>query len=280
MSTTYQLFPFSPDGTDPILERLTWSTDINTGYSGAETRRMLYSAPRYHYEYTLNAQQYSPNGYQRLLSALRSYSGTWLFPLWPHAVDAPALPTIGLDASGAAMYFLRDGTASEVMGGLPSNARQVMPAALGVLTDAIAIDHVTDSLASAKVALETLNYLEVVGPYDTYQGGYPVFNFDCDWSSGAEEDITPDVNTVDYGGLWADEVRHLTRTIALSVYADTHAKQARLRAFLFAVKGSFMSFWAQPPTDSTQTLWRLNSDAVELLYQGPLVTAALTLKQI
>ncbi|KWF99097.1 hypothetical protein [Burkholderia cepacia] len=277
---SYQLFAFAPDASQPLLERLTWSTDIQTGYSGVESRRMLRRAPRYHVEYMLNAHVNNGNGYARVLNALRAYTGNWLVPLWPHAVDAPALPTVGLDAAQSMMYFTAGGLAAEVAGGLPYTARQVMPAAMGLLTDAVAVTHTTDGLASAKVALETLNHLEVVGAYDTYQNGYPVFNFDCDWSSGASETITPDTNPVDFGGLWTTEVRHLTRTVSLTVFADTPAKQARLRAFLFAVKGSYGAFYAQPDTDAAASLWRLNADAVELLYQGGLVTAALTLKQI
>jgi hypothetical protein len=277
---SYAVFDFSPDGTDPILERLSWSTDINTGYSGAETRRMLRSAPRYHYEYLLNAAKYHPNGYDRVLSVLRSYTGTWLFPLWPHAVDAPQMPTVGLNAAASRMYFLANGGGFEVMGGLPPSARAVVPAALGVVTDAIDVSHMTDSFASAKVSLETQAHLEVIAGYDTYRDSYPVFNFASDWSNGASESITPDVNTVDFGGLWTTEIRHLTRTVSLRVYADTPAKQARLRSFLFAVKGAYGPFWAQPEMDAAPSLWRLNSDSVELLYQGPLVTCALTFKQI
>lgn len=278
---TLKTFPYSPEGSQPLLERLTWSTDISLARSGAEHRRRLRTRPRYRYEYTLGISDELTNGYSGLLSDLREYTGDLLVPLWPHASVAPALPTLGLEASGHCLGFYGNGDTVEVLGPAPAGVLELVPLGLGRLVEGRKIGHITDSLASAQVAVELYNHAEVVAPFEDNLDGVPVFDFASDWTSGAEESLQDDENVLDYEGLWQVETRYRTRTFGLSLYLDSPAKIARYRSFLFHVQGAYQPFLANPGVDSEASLWRLNSDAVEILYIAPgLATSKITLKKL
>ena len=278
---TYRLFAFTPERSAPFLERLEWSTDIQTARSGKEFRKRLRALPRYRYEYSLDVHALSSNGHGRILDDLRAYAGTWLLPLWPHASDAPALPTRTLANDSRCLAFFRDGTAVEFTGPAPANATAVTPAALGRLIEARRVQHTTSELANVKVGLALLNHAEVVAPYTNIANGLAVFDFGTDWTDGSDETITPEENVIDYGGIWDAEMRFLTRTVSLDVCLESDAAIATFRSFLFHVQGSLKSFIAHPAQDTAPGTWRLNSDAVEILYIQPgLATARLTLKEV
>lgn len=278
-----KVFAYSPEGSAPLLERLSWSTDTLTARSGAEHRRSLRSRPRYYYEYTLGISAQLANGYAGLLDDLRTYSGDFLMPLWPHASIAPARPTRGLDATGLCLGYYADGSTVQVLGSepVPHGVVELVPLALGRLVDARQIQHTTDSLAQVKVAIELLNHGEVVPAFETNNDGVPVFNFATDWTGGATESLTDDENRLDYDGIWQVETRYRTRTVSLAVFLDSEAEIARHRAFLFRVKGALESFLANPGLDADASLWRLNADSVEILHIAPgLATSQITMKKL
>ena len=279
-----KVFAYTPDGGEPLLERLTWSTDTLTARSGVEHRRALRSRPRYYYEYTLGISNQLTNGYAGLLDDLRQYVGDFLMPLWPHASIAPARPTRGLDATGLCLGYYADGSTVQVLGSepVPPGVVELVPLALGRLVDARRILHTTDSLAQVKVAVELYNHGEVVGPFESNGDGVAVFDFSTDWSGGgADESLTDDENRLDYDGIWQVETRYRTRTVGLSVFLASEAEIARHRAFLFRVRGALESFLANPGLDTDASLWRLNADSVEILYVAPgLATSKITLKKL
>jgi hypothetical protein len=276
-----KVFSYTPEGSEPLLERLTWNTDVLTARSGAEYRRSLRSRPRYHYEYTLGASDELTNGYAPLLVDLRDYTGDFLMPLWPHASIAPARPVAGLDASGLCLGYYPNGVTVQVPGEAPDGVVELVPLGLGRLTDARKITHSTDALAQVKVAIDLYNHAEVVAPFAVNVDGLPVFDFASDWSAGTDESLQDDENVLDYDGIWQVETRYRARTVSLSIFLDSPAEIARFRSFLFAVKGAYLPFLANPGFDQSAGLWRLNSDAVEILYVAPgLATSKITLKKL
>jgi len=278
---TLKTFPHQPAGGAPLLERLTWDTDIQTARSGGEHRRCMRSRPRYSYEFSLDLSDELTNGHAGVLADLRSYRGDWLLPLWVHASGTSAKPTRGVDASGLCLAFYPDGQAVEVLDVVPPSVADVVPAAPGRIVEALRIAHTHHKLASVSVSLELANHAEVVAPFETNADGALVFDFPADWSNGAEENLKDDENRLDYGGLWAVESRYRVRTFSLNVYLHSEAEIARYRQFLFAVQGAYRPFLANPGVDEQASQWRLNSDTVEILYEAPgLAISKITLKQL
>lgn len=277
---TYRVFGYMPDGTQPLLERLSWSTDVIYGSTGQEHRRRLRSRPLYTYEYDVVASDQLAHGYQQLLADMREWQGVFKVPLWPHAVEAPESPTSGLNDAQECLGFPLAGGALEFAGAAPAGVRYVVPAALGMITESRSIQHTTNVFADTSISIDLLNHGETVAPYDRFDSGHAVFDFLSDWSAGAQESLEADRNILDYGGLWVSETRFVKRTVSLEVVLDTPEAWARYRSFLLHVEGRLRSFWCQPGTDSAPRLWRLNTDNVELLYRKGLVTSKITIKQL
>ena len=78
------LFPFSPNWTRPVIERLTWLTDVMASRANVEQRARLRAQPRRSYEYRILTRD--NNERIRLHNRLLAWQGrSYALPVWPDA---------------------------------------------------------------------------------------------------------------------------------------------------------------------------------------------------
>lgn len=83
------LFPFEPNGSDPIEETWTFETDIITAHNDRESRRALRRRPAIKLKYRLTTMDLGESG--RLAGLLwKTTDNRWYVPLWQHAARITA----------------------------------------------------------------------------------------------------------------------------------------------------------------------------------------------
>lgn len=85
------VFPFEPDWSEPVVERLAWATDVLTAYSGAEQRIALRRHPRHQLDYrALPLEARAAAALEALLYGRQAER--FLVPWWPDqsGLEAPA----------------------------------------------------------------------------------------------------------------------------------------------------------------------------------------------
>lgn len=86
------MWPFVPDWSQALTERLEWATDILTSSTGAEQRRALRISPRRYYEARFITAQTDRSHFDMVLAG--NGAGVWALPLWEQmqtlSEDAPA----------------------------------------------------------------------------------------------------------------------------------------------------------------------------------------------
>jgi hypothetical protein len=80
MDITKPLWPFIPNWKDPVIERLSWLTDVLTSTSGAEQRRGLRQVPRRRLEASFLLEGNDRQKFDLLLAA--NANGYWTLPIW------------------------------------------------------------------------------------------------------------------------------------------------------------------------------------------------------
>ena len=260
----YAVLNVQAEGSSGFLERLEWLTEVGKSRDGSEVRVPVRAYPRYRYEYSLPAYD---DATRAILGTLRTHSGLWLAPLWPHITAGANRPAV-LGTEEKMLSLMADGSMLETTGLPAPEAVETMPAALARLTDAPRLTHKRDDLAEARVAFVLVNFQEAVGAWDGATiDGKPVWPFSLDWTDGVEEEVSKDAETVDFGILWEEHVRFTERTHTATVALMGAEELATWRRFLWAVRGQHGEFWMQGPGDAAPTLYRLATDQVETAYR-------------
>ena len=193
--TTPSIFAPLPDFSSPIIERLTWSTDVQISRNGTERRTQWKAVPHYDYEWSTFAL---PGSQDAAALAAQTTPALFSIPLWPHAAvqDVPdlmpcwpsqlnpidsttaALPLVSTligysDGSSPSTFLLVVDSRQNLVweyGGLPANFprdsgtrppfRLVAPCASGYLSASRSASWVTNQLATYKVVANLQPYFE------------------------------------------------------------------------------------------------------------------------
>lgn len=197
-----QVWPFTPNWTDPVVERLSWLTDVQQSETGAELRRAIRLAPRR----TLSCKSLLQGADRTMFNHLAYVRGAEEFyvPIWPDVQQIPqpvfantlTLPcrTEGFDfvAGGMALMLGDSADAMELLQVdqveperlalkrpttklWPAGTR-LYPVRLGFFAELPAVQRKTDTLITAEVSFTLVDPSDLPGllPSSSYRG-LPVF---------------------------------------------------------------------------------------------------------
>lgn len=271
-----QVFPFSPNWRSPVLERLTWMTDVFEARDLTESRTPLRSFPRRHLEYELlevehnasvldallwgwQAKQYVLPMWtdpQRLQSALPAGSGSI-----PVAIDGydfydggravlwqdeqnyelVTIDIIDTDTAGDT-YLNLDGV---TVAAWPVGTR-LYPARLGRINPDTELTRITAAVVRGSVLFELDNSASTnTDDTDTYLG-VPVNTRRPNWASGVNQTYQRKLARFDYelGTVATLDVSELPVTTTSYRYAhENRADIADWRQWLHAREGRYKAFW-------------------------------------
>ena len=90
------MWPFLPDWTEPIEERLEWLTDVLTSGTGTEQRRSIRLSPRRYYRAQFLLFKDDRQYFE--MSMVHNGAGTWALPLWAEMQETSEALQAGDDA--------------------------------------------------------------------------------------------------------------------------------------------------------------------------------------
>lgn len=257
-----------PNAAEPQRERLEWLTDLLVALDGTEVSRPMRAYPRYTYSGLFSFFQSEE---RQLFAALREQFEI-LVPLSPHVFRGPKLaPDAGLAAvSPLAVAYSPSGVANTDIPVSPEVAAASLwmcPVAPAWLNQATEIEHLTSTVARARLSFQLVNFEEAVPAYSgPTSAGLFLLPVRQNWSTTARERINPVVETADFGNLRSALLRHSKRSVSFSVLIKSRAELLEFRSFLFAMEGRAGRFrWTFGP-DGVEKTWRLAQDVVEIEY--------------
>lgn len=277
----YQLFPYRHDWAFPVVERLSWLTDVARAKNGSERRRAIRSYPRHSLDLVLAVGEGSR---QALQYDLLNYRGDWLVPQWQHLAPAKTTPR-GLEPNGYVVFFSADYESYAevqlsvlVMPTAPLWAAFVVPAGIARIDSGVQMLNHDGNQASVRLTASFKGYREEVAGYtgSTDGQGKPVLTLKPERSGPVEATFTLDANRVDYGKGWTDDLRADKTFHAWQHSFVLHqpAHHTYARQFLWAVRGRSSTFIANTDNQDQSGMSeiavpltfaaRLESDTVEL----------------
>jgi hypothetical protein len=275
---TLTLRPLAPG----VIERLSFSTSVDTSRNSTEARHRVRVLPRYTYRWTTAATDGLGN--RAWLATLRgaARADAWVVPLWAH-MRLGALPDRGLAVGATHALAIAPGwnQAGFVLAdGLPDGTEYTAPIATGKIIESTPIAHPTPNVA-AGITLGVLldPYQESIAAYSGATGtdGKPRPTLPISGADGLTETLEDTANLLDYGQLWARDYLYRKQTIGLQLQLHGRAAIKANREFLFYCAGRLNAFWWQAPSEAL-ALWRLDHDDIEITYLTPdLATLPLTL---
>ncbi len=152
------LFPFEPDGVDPIVETVEYVTDVITSHNDTEDRIALRRRPKLHLKWRMTAMDLGEAG--RAAGLLWKMGNRWYVPMWQHARRATGLDEVlksytldmideFMDFSGKVLVWKNSNT-YDIMDWVADGADGVVLSSGPVTTKK---DLVTGSSGDAQVAL-------------------------------------------------------------------------------------------------------------------------------
>lgn len=272
-------WPWAPDWTDGVRERLSWATEILVSDTAAEQRRALRLAPRRVFEARVLVE-----GRERAYfdNAMAGWGyRVWALPIWPDvqwlpvsvslgATEVPCVPT-GRDFRAGGLAMLRGDTAFDIeaveidtvaadrivlkrptLRGFDAGVR-LYPVRTATLAQQSQPRRITDRLSAVEVAFDISEPCEwpALFPSETYRG-FPVFADRPDES----EDLTT---------AWERMLRVLDNGTGLPAMTDTAAtgftvqghrwvlhglaERAAWRSMVYALRGRQRVVWVPTHAD-------------------------------
>jgi hypothetical protein len=271
-----------PDWARPVVETLTWATDIQQTVSGAEARYPLRGSPRKSWEFSVLADRRER---QVLEQAVFDWSArTWALPIWsdvtwiksplPLGVQALAVPNAALldyRLGGLAMLW-KDVTTYELVevAGIAANALQLarptanawpagtrlLPCRTARIDGTPSLERVTDQVMRSTVrlaAVETCDW-PAIAPAATYRGR-PVLEQrpDLDQAQTAEFGRQLVLIDGDIGPVAVDDINGKAWPLQSHAWQTWgRAEQAGLRSLLYWLQGRAASLWVPSWADDLE----------------------------
>lgn len=265
------IWPFPPDWSNPVIERLEWSTDVLRAQSDNEQRLRLRMHPRRQLEYLVTAMGDAER--VRLEHALLAGQGqSCLAPMWldgmPLMADAAAASAFACEtaareiAPGDLVVVAADGRAEagEVatvqpdslelatpLAGTWSAGSWVAPARAARLQNGLAVAYACDAVGQATVRFQFDDEWPIAPAAETADyRGYPVLTSQTNWAENLSADYSRSLDEFDPGlGLRAvsDLSGFASVTRSHSWTLGSRAEIAAFRAWCAARAGRLVPFW-------------------------------------
>lgn len=270
--TTPTHFTAHRDRSQPAIERFEWLTALATGRDGTEhLEGPLRASPRMSYQWSIVLP---PAADKSALAALRT-ADEFIAPLWPHAFQRPDVaPTAGIASTAAKVFSLSHMSAGTLMNadafGWGAGHYIAAPAVRArFLEPSRSIAYSTSTSQSAPVAFLLVGFKESFAPYTgpSIDGVLSLAPFVAYWTQPSEQITVVEVLD-DAGHVQAIEPRFRRRVFTLRVQLTTRAAVVEFRRFLLTLQGRLTPLCWAAPGEAVST-WRLDSDTVELNYDGP-----------
>lgn len=272
LSTRVVAWPWMPDWSTPVLERIEWATDVIQAHDGSEQRSALRLGPRKSYEFEAWF-----TGRDRRTAEASIYgwgAQVWALPIWPDGLDLAApLPagstTIAIDTTGR--DYVADGLAIlttdarhyetvEVLSATsslvtfkratlqdwPAGAR-IYPARAARLQDRAQLPRWDFDVSRMRVLFsvdEPVDYPAATGG-TTYRG-YPVLDRRPDWSPGLDLEMLRKLATLDpiTGPVVVDDEADMPMLLQRCGFTLTsHAESDAFRRTLYRMRGRQVGAW-------------------------------------
>lgn len=290
-------WPFVPDWTEGVVERLTWATDILSSESMAEQRRCLRAAPRREFEASVVA-----HGAERqyLDMTLFSWSArVWALPVWHDiqqlsvatpagALSVPCL-TAHRDFHAGGLAMLRGHDPSDVFNvevveveavnsaeivlkrptqrDWPAGSR-LYPVRSAQLREAPVLSRITDRLTACDVAFRVLGTSDSVSaPPTTLYRGRPVLASRPDESRDLTYEFSRLLSELDSGTatpLLTDVAGTAMMVVRHRWVGGSVAERAAWRALLYWLRGRQRSVWVPTHADDLTVVASAPASAITL----------------
>ena len=264
--------------TSSILERITFETDLQISRNGTESRLARRLHPEYRVELDFEETgDYNANARQVLEGLV---DVVFELPLHQFTVANGELLIAGLSSASERAY--RQGEAITVASAAPAAYTHFAPVAPAKIIDTLAYTHQTNKHCSIKAAFRLAGFKETISPSlapatanDFNLGAIPLFAFKHNFVSSIGAELQQDARALagDGGGL-VDFVRYTKKTCALDLTLASALEIAKLRAFLFTVKGRKGAFKFLDPISGSLKTYRFAADALEINYLSPTLATA------
>lgn len=270
-----------PNWGAPVLERLSWLTDVFEGHDGSETRTPLRAIPRRTLEYPVFARGQAATALDALIWGWQAQQVT--LPIWtdpqtlaaPLSTGASAIPctTAGYDFAAGAWAVLTDGSSYEavavatvaaseitltgtVAADWPAGTR-LYPARLARMALEADLQRVTAGVLTGVLAFEIDNTALAAAPEATTYRSVEVTTRTPDWNGGVALSYRRKATRYDYtlGVIDVDDHAGLPTTGRRhSYFLRGRAAITAWRGWLHARQGRYAPYWQpQLQTDLVQT---------------------------
>lgn len=276
-----------PTGAEPLVERFTELTALETGYNGTEHRRPCRAFPRYGLSATFLLFD-SERGETAPLETNLAV----LVPAWMHRLTKPdnaGGPLVtAVHREGGVRKFLVETTAGKrelLSAVVAANNSTVYPnidgpawlpgmvAAYPLVearldTDSFGVEVVGPDAHSAALSFQSDSVQEPIPAYTgPTSGGLPMLVERLDWSVRPRRETGFNANTFDNGHLSTFNLRHAKRTVPVQFTCLSREAALELRQFLRQLRGRYQAFrWVG--FDGFERTYRLASDTWEMQWRG------------
>lgn len=265
------LFPFRPNWSRPLVERLEWLTDVQESKNASEERISLRSFPRRSLEFDLWLKGQAQGRLDALLWG--NMGRRYVVPIWtdrqnldaPLAAGAEAIPvtTAGYDytPSGLAVLWVDDATyevvtvdtvaADEITLVTPTSdswpaGTRVYPARYGRLPEKVSLVRPSATVVQASLRFDLENGPSPVIPGATTYLGIEVDLRSPNWEQAIDTSYDRKLETLDYslGPVFVDDLSNWQRITRTHRYLlDSRSDIAEYRGWLHAREGRANAFW-------------------------------------
>lgn len=286
--TTSNLFTARPDGSQPFIERLEFSTAVQVGRSGKEDRRAQRAFPRV----SLSAFYIFRGSEADVLEPLKAGARV-LVPFWPHPArrdsalgnkyrfragyspSANNLPVLARQASG---WSLETVALSSVTSGLLENNLFAVnqPSVLAVYPvldarlsdDSFSVEQLTADKYTTSLTFLSHSFDEgdVAWTGPTLGGKPLLITEGVQPGNVSTQGIQVVADSFDAGHLELRDVLYAKKSVAVRFRFIGEADVMAFRQFVRFVQGRFRAFYWLVPGEAAPRLFRLSSDLVELAH--------------
>jgi hypothetical protein len=266
------VFPYGPNWSSPVLERLEWLTDVRVSHDATEERQELRSVPRRSMEYQFLLRGVEFGRFDSLLWS--AHQDAMIVPVWTDpqilgsnlitGATSISIDTTGYDyAPGAYVVFMLDQAnheaveIDEVSAGSvtfvsattrtwPAGTR-VYPARLARLPERVDAPRATAGIMHGVLRWELIGRSNAAPPDSpvTYDG-MDVFLTGPDWSGGVQSAYARRLERLDYalGPVYVDDPTGLSSVHHQHGFLlRDRSHIAAWRAWLHARKGRAVPYW-------------------------------------
>jgi hypothetical protein len=280
---------YEPNWIEPVLERPSWLTDVQTHHDGSEQRRQLRGGARVEWQFT-----YDVDGDRRRLIENEIFafgSRIWAVPVFtdeqqlgaPLAIGAQSIPVAaaGMDyhVGGLGMLLLSDGTAeafqvdaigsdsidlkSQLELAWPANSK-VFPARACYLLDPRGYSRFTREYVRGIARFQTAEEVDAEELIEATYRGRPVLTDEPNWLDAPTIDFAHKIGRVDYNvgrAFVFDHAGIALPAIRVLWTALDRAESEFLHQFIWARRGRQKSLWVPTWSADLRVLAYDNSTA-------------------